>query len=46
MVAELVLIVYHFMSLLHVNSNGEARNQMRVVEVERLEGVGGVETIW
>jgi hypothetical protein len=45
MVAELVLIVKHFISLLPTYSNGEARIRMRVAEVERLQGVGGIEKI-
>jgi len=46
MVAWLVLIVNYIFNLLHAYSNDEARIRIRAAEVERLEGVGGIETIW
>jgi hypothetical protein len=46
MVAYPVLIVNYFLSLLHTYSNGDALVRRRVAEVERAEGVGGIETIW
>ena len=46
MVAELVLIVNYFVGLLPAYSNGEGLIRMRMVEVERIEGVGGIEMIW
>ena len=46
MVAWSVPIVNNVLSLLSAYSNGEALIRMRVAEVERLEGVGGIETIW
>ena len=46
MVAHPVLIVNYFMSLLHTYSNAERQVRMEMAEVERLEGVVGIETIW
>jgi hypothetical protein len=46
MVAGLVLIVNKFVSLLPAYSNGEALIRRRAAEVEGLQGVGGIETIW
>ena len=45
MVAELVLIVNYFLGLLPAYSNREGLIRMRMPEVERLEGVGEIETI-
>jgi hypothetical protein len=46
MIAWLVLIVNNIVSLLSAYSNGETRIRMRVAEVEKLHGVGGIETDW
>jgi hypothetical protein len=45
MVAELVLIVNSFWSLLPAYPNGEELIRMRMAEVERIEGVGGLEMV-
>jgi hypothetical protein len=45
MVAELVLIVNSFWSLLSAYPNGEELIRMRMAEVERIEGVGGLEMV-
>jgi hypothetical protein len=45
MVARILPIVNRNVNLLSAYSNGEVRIQMGVAEVERFEGVGGIETV-
>ena len=46
MVAWLVLIVNYYVNLLYAYSNGDTPVRRRVAEVERAEGVTGIEAIW
>jgi hypothetical protein len=45
MVAGILPIVHRFVDLLSAYSNVERRIRRRVAEVDRFEGVGGIETI-